>query len=76
MFVRGINLAEKLALVDERWAPQSVAALNDYEIKVVKVSGEFVWHEHAHTDELVLVLSPQEPIRSASWQAPLPKGSL
>lgn len=51
-----IDLADKLALFSEHWSPKVVARLNDYEIKVVKIQGEFVWHDHAETDELFLVL--------------------
>jgi mannose-6-phosphate isomerase-like protein (cupin superfamily) len=52
-----INLAEKLALFDEHWQPKIVAEMNDYKIQVVKVLGEFVWHNHADTDDFFLVLS-------------------
>jgi len=51
-----VNLAEKLAQFSDHWAPRVVARLNDYEAKVVKVKGEFVWHHHDETDELFLVL--------------------
>ena len=51
-----IDLADKLALFSEHWSPKVVARLNDYEIKLVKIKGEFVWHDHAGTDELFLVL--------------------
>ena len=51
-----VDLADKLSLFSEHWSPKVVARLNDYEIKVVKVKGEFVWHDHADTDELFLVL--------------------
>ncbi len=51
-----INLAAKLALFDDHWAPRIVGKLNDYDLKVVKLLGEFVWHSHADTDELFLVL--------------------
>ena len=49
-----INLAEKFALFDDTWAPKVIAAMNDYQIKLVKIEGEFVWHSHADTDELFL----------------------
>lgn len=52
----GINLDDKLAAFSEHWSPKVVARLNDYEIKLVKLSGEFVWHTHEDTDELFLVL--------------------
>ena len=52
-----VDLAAKLALFSEQWSPKVVARLNDYEIKLVKVEGEFVWHTHEDTDELFLVLA-------------------
>jgi mannose-6-phosphate isomerase-like protein (cupin superfamily) len=42
--------------ISEHWSPKVIARLNDYEIKVVKLQGEFVWHSHADTDELFLVI--------------------
>ena len=51
-----VNLRDKLALFSEHWSPKVVALLNDYEIKVVKLQGEFVWHSHEDTDELFLVI--------------------
>jgi mannose-6-phosphate isomerase-like protein (cupin superfamily) len=54
--VTRINLAEKLTRFDDRWNPRIVADLNDNHVKLVKVQGEFVWHQHADEDELFLVL--------------------
>jgi mannose-6-phosphate isomerase-like protein (cupin superfamily) len=51
-----INLAEKLALFDEHWAPKIVARYNNNEVRLVKTAGEFVWHKHDETDELFLIL--------------------
>ena len=51
-----ISLADKLAQFDERWSPKVVETLDDYEIKLVKVEGDFVWHKHDDADELFLVL--------------------
>ena len=51
-----VNLAEKLALFDERWSPRIVGELNGQHVKVAKLEGEFVWHSHADGDELFLVL--------------------
>lgn len=52
-----VNLAEKLALIDEHWRPKVVGALNGQEVKLVKLLGEFVWHHHDREDELFLVLA-------------------
>lgn len=54
-----INLAAKLALVDEPYRPGIVGYLNDYKLQVVKVKGPFVWHKHDETDDFFLVLSGQ-----------------
>ncbi len=51
-----INLAEKLTSFDDHWNPKIIADLNDSHVKLVKVQGEFVWHQHAAEDELFLVL--------------------
>jgi mannose-6-phosphate isomerase-like protein (cupin superfamily) len=53
---RAINLAEKLALIQELWSPRVVAELNDYQFKVVRIEGDFIWHDHPETDEAFLVL--------------------
>lgn len=54
-----VNLAEKFALFDERWSPKLVGSLDDYEIKLAKLEGEFVWHKHDEDDELFLVIGGQ-----------------
>jgi mannose-6-phosphate isomerase-like protein (cupin superfamily) len=51
-----VNLAEKLATFSEYWSPRTVAQLNDYDVMVVKVKDEFVWHKHDDTDDFFLVL--------------------
>ncbi|WP_237886473.1 cupin domain-containing protein [Pseudomonas sp. PGPR40] len=51
-----INFAEKFALFSEQWAPKVIAEMNDYQFKVVKIEGDFVWHAHADTDETFIVL--------------------
>ena len=57
-----INLAQKLALFTEHWSPRVVAELNDYQFKLVKLQGEFVWHAHADTDEAIMVLDGEMEI--------------
>lgn len=51
-----INLQDKLALIQETWQPRVIAEMNDYQFKVVKLHGDFVWHSHADTDETFIVL--------------------
>jgi mannose-6-phosphate isomerase-like protein (cupin superfamily) len=54
-----VNLEEQFGRFDDYWSPKIVASVNDYDVKVVKVRGEFVWHQHDGTDELFLVTAGQ-----------------
>src|SRR5262245_28311092 len=51
-----VNIKAKLAQFDEHWSPKLVAQINDTDIKLVKLQGEFVWHHHDEEDELFLVI--------------------
>jgi mannose-6-phosphate isomerase-like protein (cupin superfamily) len=51
-----VNLKDKLSKVKEHWSPKIVGELNDSYVKVVKFTGEFVWHHHDNEDELFLVI--------------------
>ncbi|HYS83183.1 MAG TPA: cupin domain-containing protein [Anaeromyxobacteraceae bacterium] len=51
-----VNISEKLALFSDYWNPRIVADLSGQQVKVVKLKGPFVWHQHAGEDELFLVV--------------------
>ncbi len=51
-----VNLRDKFQKVSDYWSPKIVGELNDSYVKVVKLKGEFIWHHHAHEDELFLVV--------------------
>lgn len=51
-----INFAEKLARISGQWQPRVIAELNDYQFKLVRIEGDFIWHHHQDTDEAFLVL--------------------
>jgi len=57
MDYQSINFNNKLGLFTEQWTPKVIAEMNDYQFKVVKIEGDFVWHSHADTDETFIVLS-------------------
>ncbi|PZW47757.1 cupin domain-containing protein [Pseudomonas sp. URMO17WK12:I2] len=56
---QAINLLRKLDLIAEQWSPRVVAEMNDYQFKVARLQGDFIWHAHAETDEAFLVLDGQ-----------------
>ncbi len=71
-----VDLRERLSLFTEQWSPKVVARLNDYEIKVVKVQGEFTWHTHDDTDELFLVIDGELTIQLRDGDVTLTPGQL
>ena len=52
-----INLKNKFAKFSDHWSPRVIAEINDYQIKLGKIKGEFVWHSHKDTDEVFIVLN-------------------
>ena len=56
MDYRSINFQQKLGLFSEQWQPKVVAEMNDYQFQVVKLRGDFIWHDHKDTDETFIVL--------------------
>lgn len=53
---QAINFRQKFELFAEQWQPKVVAEMNDYQFKIVKLQGDFIWHSHANTDEAFLVI--------------------
>jgi mannose-6-phosphate isomerase-like protein (cupin superfamily) len=51
-----INFRQKFGLFNEPWQPKVIAEMNDYQFKVVKLLGDFIWHDHQHTDETFIVV--------------------
>lgn len=50
-----INILEKFDLFQDHWTPKVISELNGQQIKLAKIKGEFVWHDHAKEDELFLI---------------------
>ncbi|MEC4018073.1 cupin domain-containing protein [Streptomyces sp. H27-D2] len=71
-----INLAERLSRFSELWMPKKIADLNDYEVKITKLKGEFIWHTHEDTDELFIVISGLLTIQLRDGDVTLAPGEL
>lgn len=74
--MNAVNLAAKLGTFTEYWQPRTVAKFNDHDIMVVKAQGEFVWHDHADTDDLFLVLKGRLTIQMRDGDVELGPGEL
>lgn len=61
--------ASEALLIEQQWSPRVVAEMNDYQFKVVRIEGEFIWHSHPETDEAFLVLA-------GTLRIDLPEGSV
>jgi mannose-6-phosphate isomerase-like protein (cupin superfamily) len=70
------NLSDLLGQFREHWSPKTIAGLNDYDIKLVKVQGDFVWHSHDDTDELFLVIYGELTIQLCDRDVVLGAGEL
>ena len=74
--MKRINLDEKFSKFSSHWTPKIISELNDYQIKLVKIKGEFVWHNHSDTDEFFLVIEGQMKIEFESETIELRQGEM
>ena len=51
-----VNIKEKFTLFTEQWSPKIIGQLNGQDVKLAKLQGEFVWHDHKEEDELFYII--------------------
>lgn len=73
---QSINLAAKFGKITQPWSPRVVAEMNDYQFKLVKLAGEFVWHSHADTDEVFIVIDGEMAIELRDGRVELRPGEM
>jgi mannose-6-phosphate isomerase-like protein (cupin superfamily) len=71
-----VSLTSMLARFSEHWAPKKIAEINDYDVKIVKLQGEFTWHRHPDTDEFFLVIDGELTIQLRDGDVLLAPGEL
>ena len=76
MDLQAISLMDKFSLFDEQWAPRIIAQMNDYHLKLAKLEGEFIWHQHAETDEVFFVVKGELRIEFRDQNVELAAGEL
>lgn len=72
--MKKVSLAEKFAQFDDKWSPKLVGSVDDYDVKVVKVQGEFTWHKHDNEDEMFLVVGGNMTILLRDREVDLQEG--
>ena len=71
-----IHLASKFAQFSEHWSPRVVAEMNDYQFKVVKLQGDFVWHRHEDTDEVFMVIKGEMQVGFRDREVTIREGEM
>ena len=71
-----INFEEKYALFSDVWSPRVIAEMNNYQFKLAKSEGEFVWHDHPDTDEVFIIIEGTLVIKFRDGQVALNEGEM
>lgn len=71
-----ININDKFSKFSEHWSPKVVAEMNDYQFKLAKIQGEFVWHDHKETDEVFIVMEGSMSIEFRDGKVDLSAGEM
>ena len=71
-----INLKEKLSKFSDHWSPKVIAEMNDYQFKLVKIKGNFIWHSHEDTDEVFIVIDGKMNIEFKDTTISLEEGEM
>ena len=71
-----VNLRGKFSSFSDQWSPKVVAEMNDYQFKIVKIEGEFVWHQHDDTDEAFIVIDGSMKIEFEDGSVELDEGEM
>lgn len=56
---QSVNFLQKFSLFQEQWSQKVIAEMNDYQFKIARLQGDFIWHDHADTDETFIILEGQ-----------------
>ena len=71
-----INLKEKLSMFTKHWSPRIIAEMNDYQFKIAKIKGEFIWHDHKDTDETFIVIEGEMILKLRNKDVTLSEGEM
>ena len=71
-----INFKEKFSKFSDHWSPKVIAEMNDYQFKLVKIQGDFVWHNHDDTDETFIVIEGEMKIEFENETVELSEGDM
>jgi len=76
MLSKKINLKEKYSKFTKHWSPRIIAEMNNYQFKLAKIKGEFVWHDHKNTDETFIVIEGKMILKFRDREIELSEGEM
>ena len=76
MTSKKINFKQKFSKFTKKWSPRVIAEMNDYQFKIARIQGEFVWHDHKDTDETFIVLEGEMSIKFRNSEVQLSEGEM
>ena len=76
MMSKKINFKDKYSKFSKHWSPRIIAEMNDYQFKLAKIKGEFIWHNHKDTDETFIVLEGEMILKFRDSEVKLSKGEM
>ena len=71
-----VNIKQKFSKLSKCWSPKVLAEMNDYQFKIARIKGEFIWHNHNETDEVFIVIEGAMKILLKGETIQLSKGDL
>jgi mannose-6-phosphate isomerase-like protein (cupin superfamily) len=71
-----INVLEKFGKFQTQWTPKVIAEMNDYQFKIARIEGEFIWHHHADTDEVFIIIEGEMVLRFRDGDVALKAGEM
>ena len=74
--MKKINFKEKFSKFSDHWSPKVIAEMNDYQFKLVKIQGDFIWHNHEDTDETFIVIEGEMKIEFENEIVELSEGDM
>ena len=71
-----INLEKKFKKFTDHWSPKVIGEMNDYQFKLAKVKGDFIWHHHLDTDETFFVIKGKLTIEFKNGKVDIEEGEM
>ena len=76
MLSKKINFKKKYSKFSKYWSPRIIAEMNDYQFKLAKIKGEFIWHDHKDTDETFIVIKGEMILKFRNGEVKLSEGEM